>query len=871
MTGAQRPGRGAVEWLAAQSVAFGAMAALLGIVANAIFLNAYGAGWLPVTYIAIGAAGIALSGGIARAAQRFDLVGISLVILGGATALIALSWVIDLGGDAAWVSIPLVVLFPILIQLGFVFIGAQAGRILDIAGIKASFPRIMGGFPVGAIAGGLLGGQLVTWLGRTEHLLLVTAIAQGAFAALVWVTGRRYPAQLGNRGTGAASDATSAAHASPAADGPQGATSPRVLAGRFVALILGYQVLSALGSQVSDYLVFDRAIAQYPAAADLARYIAIYTTVMNVVIIVFLLALAGPLLRRFGLRLGIAANPLVVTIFAVAMIATYAVTGGRSLVLLWTVSAARIVDLALSDGTTRTSINAMYQVLPERTRLSAQATVEGMGQPIAIGVAGVIIIVLNALPFALTATIAVMGVVCALWSWAAVRLYRAYGPALVQALHRQAILSETVDLEATPGDEVVALRLLSSRDARSTRLGLDLLTAMSSSVLTAELKTLATDPRPNVRVSALTGLAASGDELARGRLAAEVGRSVASPDVATRLRAARALEALDAGDRAAAARLLVDDDVSVRCAALESIRPGDSFAVAPAIAALGDARFVGAAAGAVGRLGDAVLPELARQLDAAGVPAAPPVLRVVRATTTRTPARDEILRRHAGHPDRDLGLVVLERLIAPEPASDETGEALAPVLADDLAHARRILAAEAGLFAPLPALPAGDDRFRATDEPVRRALDDELDLVRRRVVAGRLVRHGSDRLGSAMLELGGGGPTAALALEALDVHLGPTESGQVLPLLDPGLSNAQRLRRLPAAGGVAGTSTGGADGGPDASSVLRDLVEDDRHEWRSPWLRACAIHAAIGRGLLDGFDLRAARALGDPIVDELLA
>ena len=135
MTGAQRPGRGAVEWLAAQSVAFGAMAALLGIVANAIFLNAYGAGWLPVTYIAIGAAGIALSGGIARAAQRFDLVGISLVILGGATALIALSWVIDLGGDAAWVSIPLVVLFPILIQLGFVFIVAQAGRILDIAGI----------------------------------------------------------------------------------------------------------------------------------------------------------------------------------------------------------------------------------------------------------------------------------------------------------------------------------------------------------------------------------------------------------------------------------------------------------------------------------------------------------------------------------------------------------------------------------------------------------------------------------------------------------------------------------------------------------------------------------------------------------------
>ena len=50
-------------------------------------------------------------------------------------------------------SAPLLVLFPILIQLGFVFIGGQAGRLLDIAGIKASFPRIMAGFPVGAVPG----------------------------------------------------------------------------------------------------------------------------------------------------------------------------------------------------------------------------------------------------------------------------------------------------------------------------------------------------------------------------------------------------------------------------------------------------------------------------------------------------------------------------------------------------------------------------------------------------------------------------------------------------------------------------------------------------------------------------------------------
>ena len=51
---------------------------------------------------------------------------------------------------------------------------------------------------------------------------------------------------------------------------------------------------------------------------------------------------------------------------------------------------------------------------------------------------------------------------------------------------------------------------------------------------------------------------------------------------------------------------------------------------------------------------------------------------------------------------------------------------------------------------------------------------------------------------------------------------------------------------------------------------LRDLVADADGQWRSAWLRACAIHAAKARGVLGQVDVRAARALGDPIIDEVL-
>ncbi len=850
MTGTRGSGRAAVHWLTAQAVLFGIMAALLGIVANAMFLDAYGIAWLPVTYIFIGVAGIVVSGAIARTAQTFDLLGIALAVLTTAAVAIGAAWLVAVGGDGAWVSAPLLVLFPILIQLGFVFIGGQAGRILDIAGIKASFPRIMTGFPVGAVIGGLLGAQLVAWLGRTEDLLLATAIAQAGFAGLVWATAHRYPAELGSDKRGQGSDV----QGRPDDEGRSSPSVWRLLRSRFVVLVIAYQVLSALGSQLADFLVFDRATAQYPDRADLARFLGGYTAVMNAVSIAFLFIVAGPLLRRFGLRLGVASNPIVLTVFAVGMGVVLAVSGATSLALLATVSAARIADIVLTDGTTRTSINAIYQVIPDRARLSVQTAVEGVGVPVAIGISGVLIIVLNALPFTLAATIGVTVIVCGVWTWVSRVLYRAYGPALGHALRRRPLLVPTARLDATPEDESVARRLLSSRDPRATRLGVDLLTAMSTPALAAEFAALTDDPRADVRISALAGLAASGDGHARRRLAGEVRTSVASTDPAIRLRAAQALEALDSVDRAAAGALLEDDDVAVRCAALESVQAGDLFALGPAIAGLEDVRVLGAAAGAVDRLGDAVVPLMAELLDTAASPAPSLVVRLVRAVTTGTPGRDEVLRRHVGHRDRDLGLVVMERLVAPEPAADATATALDDVLLDDVRHAARMLAAMAAMAA------IGDD-LREADRPVRRALGEEFDLIRSRVMAGRLARHGSERLGPAMVELRAGASSDALAMEALGVQLSRAESNRVLPLLQPDVPIEQRQGLLAA---------WASDAPTDLAGWLRDLVEDADDRWRSNWLRACAIHAANARGVLDEMDVRAARALGDPIIDEAL-
>ena len=510
---AGRSGRfGPVAWLTGQAVLFGAVAGLLGIVANAMFLEAYGSALLPLTYLVIGVAGVAISAALRRGATHFDLVRLAVAVLGGAALLFGLSWLIAGLPGGVWVSGPLLVLFPILIQLGFVFIGGQAGRILDLAGIKASFPRIMTGFPIGAVLGGVAAVPLVDAFGRIEDLLLVTAAVQVAFVTLVWATGRRY------------------AHLLDLAPVAPGATLDEVARDRdevslrgllrrpFIALLLAYQVLSALGNQLADFLVFDRASALYPTAEELGRFVAGYTALMNAIAIAFLFLFAGPLLRRFGLRIGIGANPVVGFGFALATAVVLVAAGPAAFALLAIVSAARIADIALTDGMTRTSINALYQVLPTRQRLVAQATVEGMGVPIAIGVSGVVLLVLNALPEALAARIAIFAVVCAVWAWVALRLYRAYGPALVAALQTRRLLDADAAVEANPGDIAAVRRLVADPDPRRARLGRELAMAIAPEAPTRQVDLLEPDDAALPALAAALADPDAGDSVATARL-----------------------------------------------------------------------------------------------------------------------------------------------------------------------------------------------------------------------------------------------------------------------------------------------------------------------------------------------------------------
>ncbi len=796
------PPRGVVALLTAQALAFGVTLALLIVPANSLFLDEYGSQWLPVTYIAIAVAGTAVAGLFARAARTTRLVRLAAASLGGLALLYAGSWLL-LEAGASWISGVLLVTFPVALQIGFVLVGGQAGRLLDVRQMKEQFPRVVSGFAVGFLLGGLLGIPLLALLGSTEDLLLATTAAQLAFLALLILTERRFPEVRTTRATAA----------------PEVARPPlRTLFGGLVALLLAYQVLSAAGSELVNFLFFDRAAARH-SGEDLTRFLAAYTAILNLVDILFLALLAGPLTRRFGLRLGLALNPAVVAGVLALMAVVAAGPGTGSFALFALAGVLRIADIAATDGTTRTSINVAYQVVDDEERLAIQAVVEGVGVPVAIGGTGVLLLVLDALGLGVGTVIVVGLLLSAAWTLVALAVHRAYVRSLAGAMRARPLTAAGV-----LDDEAPAMRaLLRSDDARDVRLGLDLLAGELSPAPAAELRRIAAGADPGLRVRAQVQLAAGGDERARAELAATTRELARSPAASDRCAAAVALAGEVPGrDRGPLAALLADAEPEVRSRALEAVAPADADradVVGLAVAAVEDPRTAGPAIAAIARLGDAAVPSLAAALEREG---AGRRLALVRAAATAAAVHGAgIVAPALGDPDRSVVLAALDAL---ERAGGHG--ALEPALLDRVLDDAVALAAHAA--AARGSLAGGGDGALA------RALDDEVELARRLVIAVLALRHGERVRAAVRVVDHAQGSRRALGVEALDVLLSRAEAAVALAL----------VRRDPGAGG------GGAPVRTRAE-WLDDLVGDPDARWRSPWLAACAAAAASPPRSLD--------------------
>ncbi len=480
--------------LIGQGVSLGLMLAFVVITGMTLMLDTYGADAVPFVYIIVAVLGSLLFYGFGELQRRLVLPILSLGSLVMTTLFLVLTWVGLVLAEWQWLAFIVLVSFSLLIQIGFVVIGAQAGRLLDVREIKRYFPWIVSGFVFGFMVGGALATPVTNWNGRPADMLLAGAAVALFFCGLILITNRQYGAVLSRSLSG----------------GDVIRKTPpmrSLLLQRTVLLLFLYQMLSAMASQILDFMVLAVAGARFTESTALAEFFGNYTVVLNLVDLLFVLLLAGILLSRFGLRFGLMANPAVVIGLLIAIVIAGMLTGQTSELFFWLVIITRISDLTVTDGTTRTSINASYQALQPHERTAVQTAVEGIGVPIALGLVGLILLLFQAFAtFTLVHIAAFTLIISFFWLAAGALVYQGYTRGLLQTMRRRALAPAELSIEDASTLSAVE-QLLHKDQLSDVRLGLDMLADAQHPTLDQQLLRLAEQAPEVIRIEALNRIA----------------------------------------------------------------------------------------------------------------------------------------------------------------------------------------------------------------------------------------------------------------------------------------------------------------------------------------------------------------------------
>jgi hypothetical protein len=259
--------------------------------------------------------------------------------------------------------------------------------------------------------------------------------------------------------------------------------------------------------------------------------------------------------------------------------------------------------------------------------------------------------------------------------------------------------------------------------------------------------------------------------------------------------------------------LLAGGDVRARAAALDAIAPSDAAdpeLVRLVVSALDEPRLAGAAGAAVRRLGEAAVPYIVAALAADDRPGRAPLVRA--AATLASEHGYEVVAPALDSSDRTTVLAALEALDAAHARDLVPPRVVETILLDATGLASRASAARADLV--------------DADDSLMRALDDEIDLARRVVIAALSARYGERVLDAVRVVDHSDGQRRALGVEALDVLLTRAEAAVALPLV--------RRDALAVDDPAA----------REREEWIADFVDDPEGVWRSEWLAICARNAS---------------------------
>jgi hypothetical protein len=886
----------------AHSFCMGTSTVFFETAASALFLSQFESQALPWVYVAAALLNVATGAVYSWLKER---VSFSRLMTGTLAFLFVSACAFRLGlgaSSSAKLVFAALVFYRVLSILTDLEYWAVAARLYDVRQAKRLFGLIGTGEVVARILGAFSVPFFVRLMG-VANLIWVSAAGLLACALLVVPALRLIPEQ----------DAAKGDEKRPARGAVQ--QLQQVVGDRYLLLVTGIAGLAVLGKHFVDFAFLEQLRARFDDASALAGFFGVFSGLTQGLSLLARLLVSGPLLQRYGIRVGLLVLPLT-HLLCTLLIVVNASLGDphRSALVFWLVIANQGIYKTLKHPIDNPSFKVLYQPLRAEKRLAAQIGVEVVFAPVALGLAGGIMLLMSTVVRYDPVRFAyVLLVNFALWALVARLGSRAYQGALLEVLRRRVL--DDAPFALNDGTSVALLRArLDGRDEADVLFALQLLEKAEYARIREALLDRLDHPAARVRRYVLERLAARGEAAAldavRRRVLAEqqpgalaaglralaalggvaqeplLARFVRHPDAAVRRGALAGLLSLaDPGAEAAALRRLAElarsGDVSDRLLAAQALadrsvpaadatlrvllHDGEPVVRRTALVAargcpvellpllienLGHPAYAGAAAAALAAGGEAVVSPLIERFSGGGRRSELASLLGVLGQIGGARAI-AFLRSQLDYPDQNVRSAAIAGLLRRRFAAVDDAERAAI-----FALLRQEAADAAFKLASWRDLPEAGPW-----PPLREALQAELELLRRRcfellsfVYERDAVLRAQENVRSPARQ------KRAYAVEVLDVTLDGALKGPLLPLLDDRPLEARlpallayfpQPRRAPA-------------------ERVRDLLARPDRSLR-PWTRACAVRAAAGAGLRELKGELASLHSADPLLRQATA
>jgi HEAT repeat protein len=460
--------------LVALSFSMGVTRLFVQTSSGALFLVEFDAQSLSYVYIAVAIVVPALGLAYTGLESRLPLPGLLLGNVAILFVVLAAIWGVS-AISARWSAFALAVWYEAIWAMMNVSLWGLAGRLVDVRQARRLFPLISAGDVIAAILGGAVTPFLVGWLGMGSLFAGGLAGLAGALG-LVAYAARVYADSLGEE-----SEDEAPTHGD--GDGEQG------LHRRYVALILVLGGVSCASFYFIDNIFYSVVEERYRDEAALASFLGPFWAVVSALTLVGNVALTGRILGRYGVRAGLLLLPILTAAATALMVGSGTLLALPALVFAFA-ALTNLLDWVIRESIFQSALLTLYQPLPARLRLRAQALNECVSQPLAQGVAGIALLGLGLLGLGVLHLGVVLLAMLAVCVALTLPLGRDYAAVVVHALDRR--------LLGRAAGRAPGARPFGTRPTRWV--------ASDDQAAVATLRRALTDPRPPVVLYALRTL-----------------------------------------------------------------------------------------------------------------------------------------------------------------------------------------------------------------------------------------------------------------------------------------------------------------------------------------------------------------------------